>query len=50
MMSKNVLFNYLLIRQASDSSHKEQMSLVLHFVDDKMDIREEFIAFLHCKW
>ena len=26
------------------------MSLVLRFVDDKMDIREEFIAFLHCKW
>ena len=26
------------------------MSLVLRFVDTKLNIREEFIAFLHCKW
>ena len=26
------------------------MSLVLHFVDSNMNIREEFIAFLHCKY
>jgi hypothetical protein len=26
------------------------MSLVLRFVDTDMNIREEFIAFLHCKW
>ena len=31
----------------SNSSSKEQMSLVLHFVDSEMNIREEFIAFLH---
>ena len=43
-------FIQLFADEASDSSHKEQMSLVLRFVDDKMDIREEFIAFLHCKW
>ena len=36
--------------EASDSSGKEQMSLVLRFVDGEMNIREEFIAFLHCKW
>ena len=36
--------------EASDSSRKEQMSLVLRFVDSEMNIREEFIAFLHCKW
>ena len=35
--------------EASDSSGKEQMSLVLRFVDSEMNIREEFIAFLHCK-
>ena len=29
---------------------KEQMSLDLCFVDSNCDIREEFIAFLHCKW
>ncbi|CAB3979945.1 Hypothetical predicted protein [Paramuricea clavata] len=34
--------------EAADSSHKEQMSLVLHFVD--MNIQEEFIAFLQCRW
>ena len=33
----------------ADSSHKEQMSLVLRFVDINMNIREEFIAFLQCK-
>ena len=33
-----------------DSSHKEKMSLILCFDDAKIDIREEFIAFLHCKW
>ena len=26
------------------------MSLVLRFVDTDMNIREEFIAFVHCKW
>jgi hypothetical protein len=36
--------------EASDSSHKEQLSLVLRFVDCDMNIREEFISFLHCKW
>ncbi|XP_046863323.1 52 kDa repressor of the inhibitor of the protein kinase-like [Xenia sp. Carnegie-2017] len=42
---ENHLKNY-----ASDSSHKEQMSLVLRFVDTDMNIREEFISFLFCKW
>ncbi|XP_046851760.1 52 kDa repressor of the inhibitor of the protein kinase-like [Xenia sp. Carnegie-2017] len=36
--------------EASDSSYKEQMSLVLRFVDTDMNIREEFISFLFCKW
>ncbi|XP_065642336.1 52 kDa repressor of the inhibitor of the protein kinase-like [Hydra vulgaris] len=32
----------------SDSSNKEQLSLVIRFVDSKFNIREEFISFLHC--
>ena len=36
--------------EAADSSHKEQLSLVLRFVDSGMNVREEFICFLHCKW
>ena len=35
--------------KASDTSNKEQMSLVLKFVDKTYDIREEFLGFLHCK-
>ena len=30
--------------------HKKQMALVLHFFDKNMNIREEFIGFLQCKW
>ena len=36
--------------EASDSSHKEQLSLVLRFIDSGMNVREEFICFMHCKW
>lgn len=43
-------FYSIIADEAKDSSHKEQMSLVLRFVDSNCDIREEFIAFLHCKW
>ena len=35
--------------EASDTSYKEQMSLVLRFVDKNFDVREEFLGFLHCK-
>ena len=38
------------MRLQIDSSYKEQMALVLQFVDKTTDIREEFIAFLQCKW
>ena len=31
------------------ASHKEQLSLVLRFVDSEMNIREDFIQFVHCK-
>lgn len=34
--------------EACDSSTKEQMSLVLRFVDEEFNVREDFIAFIHC--
>ncbi|XP_028417240.1 52 kDa repressor of the inhibitor of the protein kinase-like [Dendronephthya gigantea] len=43
-------FYSIIADEAADSSHKEQMSLVLRFVDINMNIREEFIAFLECRW
>ena len=47
---KESKFFTIIVDEAADSSHKEQMALVLCFVDKKMDVREEFIAFLQCKW
>ena len=35
--------------EASDISCKEQLSLVFRFVDEKSEIREEFLGFLDCK-
>ena len=35
--------------EAADVSVKEQLSLVIRFVDDKSNIREEFLEFIHCK-
>ena len=43
-------FYSIIADEAADSSHKEQMSFVLRFVDINMNIREEFIAFLECRW
>ena len=34
--------------EATDCSVKEQMAIVLRFVDTNNDIREEFIGFVHC--
>ncbi|XP_065681485.1 52 kDa repressor of the inhibitor of the protein kinase-like [Hydra vulgaris] len=34
--------------EACDSSTKEQMSLVLQFVDSDFNIRKDFIQFIHC--
>ena len=34
--------------EASDISCKEQLSLVIRFVDTNSEIREEFLGFLHC--
>ena len=47
---KESKFFTIIADEAADSSHKEQMALVLRFVDKNMDVREEFIAFLQCKW
>lgn len=35
--------------EASDSSNKEQLSLVLRFVDENLEIREEFLGFKECE-
>lgn len=48
-LKKNKFYS-IIADEASDSSHKEQMSLVLRYVDTEMEIREEFVAFLYCKW
>lgn len=47
---KQSKFYSIIADEASDCSDKEQMSLVLRFVDKDMNIREDFIKFLHCKW
>ena len=33
---------------AADSSNKEQLLLVLRFVDATNSVREEFVEFIHC--
>ncbi|XP_065671304.1 52 kDa repressor of the inhibitor of the protein kinase-like [Hydra vulgaris] len=45
---KNSKYFSIIADEASDSSNKEQLSLVIRFVDSKFNIREEFISFLHC--
>ena len=49
-MSKETVFFSIIADEASDSSNKEQLSLVLRFVDDDNNIRQDFVKFLHCKW
>ncbi|XP_065651277.1 52 kDa repressor of the inhibitor of the protein kinase-like [Hydra vulgaris] len=44
---KNVFFS-IIADAACDSSTKEQISLVLQFVDSDFNIREDFIQFIHC--
>ncbi|XP_065667641.1 52 kDa repressor of the inhibitor of the protein kinase-like [Hydra vulgaris] len=43
---KNIFFS-IIADEACDSSTKEQMSLVLRFVDSDFNIREDFIQFIH---
>ena len=47
---KESMYYSIIADEAADSSHKEQLSLVLRFVDNSLNIREEFMCFLHCKW
>ena len=47
---KESKFYSIIAGEAKDSSYKEQISLVLRFVDTDHNIREEFIAFMNCKW
>ena len=42
-------FFSIIADEATDSSNREQLSIVLRFVDDKMDVREEFMGFVECK-
>ena len=39
----------ILADEANDISNKEQMSLVLRYVDKNDKICEKFVSFLHCK-
>lgn len=48
-IKENKFFS-IIAGEAKDSSHKEQMSLVLCFVDSDCSIRVEFIGFLDWKW
>ncbi|XP_046862960.1 52 kDa repressor of the inhibitor of the protein kinase-like [Xenia sp. Carnegie-2017] len=45
---KKSTFYALIADETCDISNKEQMSLVLRFVDEEFNIREEFFRFIHC--
>ena len=47
-VKKNKFFS-IIADEAADSSNKEQMSLVLRFVDSAGNVREDFVRFLHCE-
>ena len=42
-------FFSIMADEDADVSVKEQLSLVIRSVDDKSNIREEFLEFIHCK-
>ena len=42
-------FSVIIADEATDSSNREQLSIVLRFVDSNTDIREEFMGFVECK-
>lgn len=46
--TKNARFFSMIADEASDISNKEQMALVIRFVDQNSEIREEFMEFLAC--
>ncbi|XP_046862976.1 52 kDa repressor of the inhibitor of the protein kinase-like [Xenia sp. Carnegie-2017] len=45
---KKSTFYALIADETCDISNEEQMSLVLRFVDEEFNIREEFFRFIHC--
>ena len=47
--NKNHYYFTILADEALDSSGKEQLSLVLRFLDSSSNIREEFVGFVHLK-
>lgn len=47
---KNSKYFSIVADEASDCSNKDQISLVLCFVDESMNIREDFIRSVDCKW
>ena len=47
-IKKTKIFS-VLADEASDVSDQEQMALVLRFMNDKNEIKEKFVSFLHCK-
>lgn len=46
---KKAKFYSIIADEAADSAINEQMSLVLRYVNDQNDIKEDFIGFIHCK-
>lgn len=46
---KSVKFFSILADEAQDVSNKEQMALVLRYIDKSGDIKENFLKFIHCK-
>ncbi|XP_057295877.1 52 kDa repressor of the inhibitor of the protein kinase-like [Hydractinia symbiolongicarpus] len=47
-IKRNKFFS-IIADEAADCSNKEQMSLVLRFVDSSCDIREDFIRYIYCE-
>ena len=46
--TKNARFFSMIADEASDTSNTEQMALVIRFVDQNSEIREEFMEFFAC--
>lgn len=45
---KNKFFS-VLADELLDCSNKEQLSIVIRYVDSSRNIKEDFLKFLHCK-
>ena len=51
-MLSEIKFNQIFAVMADellDNSNKEQLSLVIRYVDRDFNIREDFVGFLHCE-